>query len=122
MICISKIPCPVISFSETNSTMLLSSDGQGITVFLDTIYNQDLFDVSVNTNITYRQISFYEYELFPNETGEFSFSLIVSSKDGTFTCMSNSLFVNVSVKTLRRASDDVFTMDSNIITTDGFIP
>ncbi len=119
MICKLKTTCPLLEFEDNKEIQAFSEDGQPITVFVETLYNQDHFDIQIITQLPVVAVSFYEYKVIPSSKGTFTIRVQVTSKDGVFSCSSPSLEATVTVPVLVRTSDGEVTTDSDKVTTDG---
>jgi hypothetical protein len=86
---------PFIDFGFGRTVSQISV-GDPVTVWLNTLYNTELYNFNLLTRGTVTRISNYEYEIIYNQPGSYEVKLSVSTSNKKISLESNVLTITVS--------------------------
>lgn len=70
--------------------------GNSVTVWLQTLYNQEAYNFQLNCSGTVTRISNYQYEVNFSTPGSYAVQMAITPKTKAASLLSNILFVNVT--------------------------
>ena len=86
---------PLIDFGHGITAKQVTA-GQPVTIWLQTIYNREVYDFMLQSTGTVTKISDYEYVVAYPAPGSYEVGLSVVSKDKSIALQSNILTLNVT--------------------------